>query len=254
MFAPNSILTTWNKFDDFPMETLTKAWFQTKSNKKKQRDVSLMREHRQQFGIAGNCFDLAIWLLDEFQNNGITAYPIGHHLNSSHAHVAVVALDEADNRFLCDLGDQWLNPILIHENNDDFAEERLSGFFPGAQVQVKLCEKLVEIFYHRPNGKVSKQMYDTQPIDRDIFIKAAEYSQNLIKPKPLLECRIPYKSELAHWEFYGWESFLSTSEGLFHDTKIDSVKEWAERIHEKTGYDMQFLIEVLEIYKGNNNR
>ncbi|MFF2448200.1 hypothetical protein ACFVSW_13965 [Neobacillus sp. NPDC058068] len=254
MFAPNSILSTWNKFDDFPMETLTKAWFQTKSNDKKQRDVSLMWEHRHQFGIAGNCFDLAIWLLDEFQNNGITAYPIGHNLNSSHAHVVVVALDEEGNRFLCDLGDQWLNPILIDENNEDFTEEKLSGFFPGAQVQVKQCEKFVEIFYHRPNGKVSKQIYDTQPIDGDIFIKAAEYSQNLIKPKPLLECRIPYKSEVAHWEFYGWKSFLSTSEGQFHDTKIDRVEDWAERIHEKTGYDMQFLLEALEIYKGNNNR
>ncbi|KLT17947.1 hypothetical protein AA980_11285 [Neobacillus vireti] len=235
------------------METLTKAWFQTKSTKKKQRDVSLMREHRQRYGIAGNCFDLVIWLLDEFQKNGITAYPIGQHLSTSHAHVAVIALNETGNRFLCDLGDQWLNPVLIDENNEDFTKEKLSGFFPGALVQVKPCEKLVEIIYHRPNGKVSKQIYDTQPIDKWNFMQAAEYSQTLIKPKPLLECRIPYKSELAHWEFYGWESFLSTSEGLFHDPKLDRIEDWAKRIYAKTGYDMQFLIEVLEIYKGIND-
>ena len=41
MIAPKNILTTWKKFDDFPMETLTKAWFHKKSKNKKQRDVSL---------------------------------------------------------------------------------------------------------------------------------------------------------------------------------------------------------------------
>jgi len=134
MFAPRNILTTWKKFDDCPMETLTKVWFHTKSNNKKQRDISLMKEHRQQFGITGNCFDLAIWLLDEFQKDGITVYPIGHHLNTSQTHVAVIALDEAGNRFLYDLGDQWLTPILIDVDNENFTEKRLSGFFPGANV------------------------------------------------------------------------------------------------------------------------
>ncbi|WHY78483.1 hypothetical protein QNH20_04870 [Neobacillus sp. WH10] len=252
MIAPKNILTTWKKFDDFPMETLTKAWFHTKSKNKKQRDVSLMREHREQFGITGNCFDLAIWLLDEFQKDGITAYPIGHHLNTSRAHVAVIALDEAGNRFLCDLGDQWLTPILIDEDNEDFTEKRLSGFFPGAQVHVKSLKKSLEVFYHRPNSKQSKQIYDTQPIEIGDFFKAAEYSQNVIKPKPLLECRIPYKSEIAHWEFYGWESFFSTSEGLFREHKLNSIDDWAYRINEKTGYDMQFLIEALELYKGKD--
>ena len=134
MFAPRNILTTWKKFDDCPMETLTKVWFHTKSNNKKQRDISLMKEHRQQYGITSNCFDLAIWLLDEFQKDGITVYPIGHHLNTSQAHVAVIALDEAGNRFLYDLGDQWLTPILIDVDNENFTEKRLSGFFPGANV------------------------------------------------------------------------------------------------------------------------
>ncbi len=45
-------------------------------------------------GVTGNCYDLAIWLLDEFDNDGITAYPIGHDLGTDDAHVAVMALDE----------------------------------------------------------------------------------------------------------------------------------------------------------------
>ena len=45
------------------------------NSSKKQRDVSLMKEHRSQYGLSGNCFDLAIWLLDELQKDGITATP-----------------------------------------------------------------------------------------------------------------------------------------------------------------------------------
>lgn len=70
MFAPESILKTWRKFNAFPMETLTKVWFYDKANGKKQRDVTLMQEHREQYGMSGNCFDLALWLLDEFNKDG----------------------------------------------------------------------------------------------------------------------------------------------------------------------------------------
>ena len=249
MLAPTSILNVWRRFDDFPMETLTKLWFYHQDCHNKQRDLSLMKEHRSQFGITGNCFDLAIWLLDEFQKDGITAYPIGHDLNSEGAHVAVIALDELGNRYLCDLGDQWINPILIERNNEDYTNEKLSGFFPGANVQVIQKEQGIEILYHRPNGKVSKQTYNTSPIDFDFFLRAAEYSQNLIKPRPLLECRVPYHTETAHWEFYNWQSFLSTSKGFFEESKVETIEEWGLKINEVTGYDLQFLLNVLEKYQ-----
>lgn len=248
MLAPKEILSTWRKFDDFPMETLTKAWYFQKETEKKQRDVSLMREHRDQYGIIGNCFDLAFWLLDEFEKDGIEAYPVGHDMNSEKAHVAVLALDEKGHRFMCDLGDQWLNPILIDSDCEDFTVEKQDGFVPAAQVQVKPNGNNVEVLYHRPNGKMSRQIFNTKPIDMTFFMQAAEFSQNLIKPRPLLECRIPYKNEIAHWEFYNWDSFLSTSEGLFNDSPLETIDEWVERIHQKTRYDKLFLHEALEIY------
>ncbi|MFI8685731.1 hypothetical protein [Rossellomorea sp. NPDC077527] len=249
MIASDSILKTWEKFKDFPMETLTKVWFYNGGTAKKQRDVSLMREHREQFGMSGNCFDLALWLLDEFKRDGVEAYPVGHNLNSKDAHAAVIALNEKGERFLCDLGDQWLNPILIDTKSPDYSNETLSGFFPAAKVQVQAQPSDTEIRYHRPNGKVSKQIFQTDPVDRDVFLSAAEHSQHLIKPHPLLECRIPYKTEIAHWEFYNWESFLSTTEGLMKDSKLGTVEEWAERIHGKTSYDKAVLIEILEHYR-----
>jgi hypothetical protein len=249
MIASKSILKTWEKFNNFPMETLTKVWFYNRGSVKKQRDVSLMREHREQFGMSGNCFDLALWLLEEFKRGGVEVYPVGHNLNSEDAHAAVIALNEQGERFLCDLGDQWLNPILIDTKSPDYTNEKLSGFFPAARVQVQAHPPGTGILYHRPNGKVSKQVFQTQPIEMNTFLKAAEHSQHLIKHSPLLECRIPYKSETAHWEFYNWESFLSTTEGLMKDSKLETVAEWAERIHGKTRYDKEILIDILEQYR-----
>ena len=249
MLASKSILNTWMKFDDFPMETLTKVWFYHKNSVTKQRDVSLMREHRHQFGLSGNCFDLAFLLLDEFKKDGITAYPIGHNLSTPHAHVAVIALDELGNRFFCDLGDQWLRPILIDTDTQEYTDEKLNGFFPAATIQVKPSKRGIEILYHRPNGKISNQVFDTKPIEMNYFMQAAEFSQNFIKPRPLLECRTPFKNEIAHWEFYNWESFLSTSEGLFNEPKLHSIEDWAEKINDITGYDLQFLVDVLKQYK-----
>lgn len=249
MRATESILKTWRKFNDFPMETLTKAWYFGLGTEKKQRDVPLMREHREQYGMSGNCFDLAIWLLDELKKDSVEAYPIGHGLDTEDAHVAVMAVNEKGQRYLCDLGDQWIAPILIDTDSEDFSSERLSGFFPGAEVQVRDHEMGIEVVYYRPNGKASKQTYHTEPIEMEIFLKAAELCQNMIHPNPLVEVRVPFKSEIAHWEFYNWESFLSTSEGLKTEAKLEKVEEWAERIHLRTGYNKEILQEVLWKYK-----
>lgn len=248
MHPTQSILATWRKFDNFPMETLTKVWYNAKGHKRKQRDVSLMREHRQQYGITGNCFDLALWLLDEFKRDGVEAYPIGHDLNSEHTHVAVIAVNEDGNRYFCDLGDQWLCPILIDANSPDYTNEELEGFFPAAKVQVQEKDHQLHIHYHRPNGKVSSQMFQTEPIDLHSFLVAAEHCQNLIHPKPLVECRIPITSEIAHWEFYNWESFLSTSKGLIEEPKLLEIEKWVEKIHQKTGYNRKFLFDALNRY------
>ena len=243
MKATDEILSVWKKFDEFPMETLTKAWHYGKAGSKKQRDLSLMKEHKEQYGITGNCFDLSIWLLDEFAKGGIVAYPIGLD------HAAVIALDELGRRYLCDLGDQWLNPILIDAKAQDFTTEKLKGFFPAAEIKVEPDGDDVKITYFRPNGKSSSQIYQTVPVDRTLFMAAAEQSQNTINREPLLEKRVELGKETAHWEFYNWKSFLSTNSGLFDDLDAETIDEWADRIHQKTAYDREFLLETLMIYK-----
>ena len=118
-----------NVFDQHPMENLTKAWYYNRTTGSRQRPVEMMRQHRAELGLSGNCFDLALWLLDEFQREGLSAYGVGHNLHSEDAHVAVVALDNNGHRYLCDLGDQWLQPILLDQDSPMFSPEPLSGFF-----------------------------------------------------------------------------------------------------------------------------
>lgn len=249
MQAPENILAVWRRFDGFPMETLTKAWFYPRAGENKQRSVEMMKEHRQRYGNTGNCFDLALWLLDEFRKEGVRAYGVGSDLGTMEAHAAVVAEDAQGWRYLCDIGDQWLQPILVDGSAPAFRSGKLAGFFPAAEVEIFPAGRSVDIVYHRPGGKASEQTYELEPVDDEAFRQAAEFSQRHIYPKALLEVRIPYKAETAHWEFEHWESFLSTSEGLFRDAPVSTLDEWVERIHEKTGFDRQFLKEALEIYK-----
>lgn len=254
MKASKEILSVWHKFDGFPMETLTKAWVYSKGGYPKQRDVETMKKHREQYGITGNCFDLAIWLLAAFKDAGVEAYPIGSEMGTEEAHAAVIAVDGEGRRFLCDLGDQWLQPVLIDDDSRIYTKDKLSGFFPGAEVQVIPDKASFEVIYHRPNGKFSTQNYSLDPVAMDDFLDAAEYSQNHVYPKALLEVRLPYKDEIAHWEFFNWKSFLSTSEGLFPDAPVATIEEWAQRIHQKTGFDRQFLMEALTIYEEMNGK
>ena len=249
MLPPDYLLNIWHKFDHYPMETLTKAWYFNQAKGNKQRDIGLMKEHRQQYGISGNCFDLAILLLDQCKQDGVAAYPIGHDLFTEDAHVAVIALDEGGNRYLCDLGDQWIRPILIEGNHDSYSNEILSGFFPAAKIGVEPGEGDVIIHYHRPNGKISRQGFNITPIEWDEFMRAAEFSQNLIKPNPLLECGVFSNGEINHWEFYNWESYLSNDEGLFREEPLPSIEQWVEKIHEMTNYDPLFLYEALKRYE-----
>src|SRR5690606_34077856 len=124
---------------------------------------------------------------------------------------------------------------------------KLAGFFPAAEVEVLPGKSEVEILYYRPNGKISNQKYALKPVSEDVFWEAAEFSQNHIYPKVLFETRMPYKNEIAHWEFEDWPSRLSTSQGLIEDTPLSTLDEWVERLHQKSGFDRSFLKEALEI-------
>ena len=251
MRPPEYLLKSWHKFDQYPMETLTKVWFYHQAKGNKQRELGLIKEHHAAYGISGNCFDLVIMLLDQFKQDGVEAYPIGNDLFTENAHVAVLALDEHGNRYLCDLGDQWIIPVLIEGNHESYSNKIHSGFFPAAKIRVEPGKEDVVIHYHRPNGKISRQRFNLLPLQWDEFMRAAEFSQNLLKPHPLLECRVSSNEGISHWEFYNWESYLSTDEGLTREEPCQSTDQWVGRIYQMTGYDQDFLYEALNWYKSH---
>lgn len=247
MKATQDVLKVWRRFDYHPMETLTKAWYYAQSNNIKQRSVALMQEHRNQFGTSGNCFDLALWLIEEFKEQGISAYAIGHDLRTSQAHVAVIATNEEGNKYFCDLGDVWINPILIERESGDYCEDELEGFITSGKIKTEVDDHEVNFKYIRPNGKVSQQKFQLHPIEYDELLAAANYSQNLLR-NPLVEMRIYTPNEVIHWEFDSWNSFFSSNSEHMNENKLMNNFEWAERINFQTGIDKDIIINALEVY------
>lgn len=248
MRAPQEILDVWQIFDDKPMDTLMKLWWSKQNRGGSQRSVSLMKEHFVQYGVAGNCVDLSLWLIEEFRIAGIEAFGITDDVDAARAHIAVIAVDREGFRYLCDLGDQWIQPIAIDENvvnEEDFAD----GYFPAAKVKLVTDGYKTSISYQRPNGKVSKAMYNTTPLNDNLLWEISERVQRVFRKTPLVEIRIPIEGEIAHWEFDNWTSFLSTSQKLHVEESNLNLEQWIERIHMRTGMKKEFLQEALKYYK-----
>ncbi|HSO56692.1 MAG TPA: hypothetical protein VLQ66_00520 [Paenisporosarcina sp.] len=248
MHAPKEILDVWEIFNDKPMDTLMKLWWSKQSDGGSQRSVSLIKEHFVQYGVAGNCVDLSLWLIEELRDAGIEAYGIIDDVCAERAHIAVVAVDRKGLCYLCDLGDQWIQPISIEGdvmNGHDFTD----GFFPAAKVKVLTEGYKTTISYQRPNGKASQATYHTTPLDDNLLWTIAERVQRVFRKTPLVEIRLPIEDEIAHWEFDNWTSFLSTSQKLHVEESNLNLEQWVERINMRTGMKKEFLQEALKYYK-----
>jgi len=249
MQVPREMLSVWRRFDSFPMETLTKAWYYGQTPGPRQRPVELMEEHRQEHGTSGNCFDLTLWLLRDFAGAGIQAHAVGHDFGKEHAHVAVVAHDGLGREYLCDLGDQWVQPVLIDTTSSAFDPGPLTGFFPGARVQLARSGSNLEVTYLRSGGKSSRQTYDLAPVSMPDLLAGAETSQNLLRP-PVCELRLFGLDQCCHWEFSRWISHVSSACGLSIEYSNLTIPEWSRVIHERTGISQDVVTRALSIYRG----
>lgn len=243
MRATQDILEIWRKFNDFPMETITKGWHSRISLGEKQRTVELMKLHREQYGTSGNCFDLSIWLIDEFRKNNLDCYAIF----TPHSHVAVVVVNEEGNKYLCDLGDQWIEPVLIERQHEEYTEEFLEGFFPGTQIRLKVLSDHLVVTYRRPNGKDSKQRFDLTPVSDNELLAAGEITQRKLST-PLVEKRLFLEDQVAHWEFDNYTSFTSYQTGREEEVQLDSIEEWADRISRMSGINEEVVLKSLKVY------
>ena len=246
--APSNILQVWRKFDSFPMETLTKAWFLKKSPQTKQRSVPEMLEHRNRYGATGNCFDLSIWLIEEFRAAGVHAYGIGHGLGTIKAHVAVVALDSEGRRYLCDLGDLWIQPMLIDAES---APVKQKGFFAGAEISFTQQGNKLDLIYDRPSGKQSRQHCDLSPVPNKEFFDYGNFSQANLS-RPLVEMRLFEADETKHWEYEEGRSFISSMRGLEEQPACGSTEEWGGRISGVTNMQANYVRECLDAFQELN--
>ena len=242
MQTPTAILHVWRQFDTVPMETLTKAWLYSAPGGPRQRSASEIAAHRREYGTGGNCFDLAIWLLQEFGRAGVRAHAIGHNFFTPSAHVAVLAYDGQD-RYLCDLGDQWLEPVPVNAD----IREPVGGYFPAAKVGLRTEGTVCTVTYLRPSKAITSQAYSLDEIDYETLLRAGAHSQALLR-RPLCEVRVPFKDEIAHWEFDDRSSFLSTSDGLLRDPPVTLIEGWCDRIHAHTGIARPIIAQALKVY------
>lgn len=244
MIEPKKTLhNVWKKFDNMPMETLTKAWNLKYHPETRQRSVGEIQRHCEKTGAPGNCFDLAYWLWSELKRSNIQSYPI---CNEDLTHVAILATED-EKRYYCDLGDSWIKPILIEPSDPHFQKGFHRGFFPGAEVEITQQNNGLEITYQRSNGKQSQQRMNLDPLSEEQFLEAANLSQRTLK-RPLIEKRIKKGEETVIWEFDNFKSFTSSLEGLIPDNDLKSHGDWAKRISNKTGMNFEFLNLSLQAY------
>ncbi|BAD64501.1 hypothetical protein J1TS1_37470 [Shouchella clausii] len=243
MKASQSVIDIWKRFDDFPMETLTKAWYSQIASVNKQRTVDLMKLHREEYGTSGNCFDLAIWLINEFRENKLQAYAVF----TPHFHVAVVVIDDEGYKYLCDLGDQWVQPILIDREHEEYTEEFVEGFFPGAQIKLTTQLENLIVTYRRPSGKESNQSFNLTPVSDSELIAAGEKTQRNIT-SPLVEKRLFMDDQVGHWEFDNYKSFISRNTGREIEDQLSGIEEWANRISRVSGINEAVVLRALEVY------
>jgi hypothetical protein len=245
--TPQKILEVWSRFDSSSMETLTKAWCVKHHAKPRQRSAAALAAHKHRYEAHGNCFDLAVSLIDKFTHAGIEAYGVGHDLHSQEAHIGVIAHGVKGERYLCDLGDVWLQPLLIDSTRNK--NDGLRSYFPAAEISFRLESKFLHVSYLRPNGKTSRQAYDLTPVRERELRRAGDYSQNYIS-HALVETRLERNGEMVHWEFGNdLRSFISSSQGKFYEADLRTHKEMGERIADRTGINADYAEECLDIIK-----
>jgi hypothetical protein len=229
------------------METFTKVWWNEQcGDVARQRTVDEMVAHRHEYGTGGNCFDLALWLRHELQQAGIPARIIGHDLNTVHAHVAVLAEGGDGAQYLCDLGDQWLQPVLITPQREDWSPDWLRGFFPGRDIQITpVGDSLVVAYRH--SGRAATQRFDLAVIGQAELDRACHHSQSLIR-RPYCEMLLPHVSgSIEHWEYADGRSFWHLESGTEYEAPCASAGEWAARIADHTGMDSSLIRHVIEL-------
>ena len=238
--APPELLAVWRTFDGFPMETLSKARVYAREGPR-QRSVAELEADRARYGASGNCFDLALWLRHRLRAAGFVAEVISDDIGDRDAHVAVLAQTGAGRRYLCDLGDMWLQPIAV----DAPVLEPVPWFFPAARVTLRCDGPRRVVTMHRPGGKRAAQRYDLTPVGDEALARACAANQEHLA-QALVEVRDPARD--AHWEYDGGVARWSAPSGLTREPALADEAAEAARIAARTGMAAGYVLECLQAF------
>lgn len=245
MKPTTSILSVWARFDNIPMETLTKAWYWSKTEGDRQRSVAKMQANRQSYGCGGNHYDLAIWLIDAYQNAGLKAWAV----RRSGGNDVAVIVEEQGNQFFLQQALQWTKPVHIGEKEAAFRSQWLNDVSPGLSIQVDRSKNRLHILWKGQDDTVHTCAYDLTPLDMITLRERAALSQKQLET-PLVRVRTNWKGETAMWEFQAFSSRLHTAEGAIQEATAANLDEWVERIHQRTGMDRYVVRKSLSVYRG----
>jgi hypothetical protein len=247
---PDLICSIWARFDQIPAETFTKGWWHRRSaGAPRQRTVAQMIDHRHLYGAGGNCFDLSVWLHHELTEVGVPARYSGHDFETADAHIAVVAADEDGYEYLCDLGDKWLQPILIDPASSAFDYGWHDGFVPARAVRVERSDNHLTIHYRHASGRTAAQFYDLSPVSNSAIAAACHHSQNLLR-RPFCEMMLshPATKERLRWEYDRGKSFWDMPSGRVYEEPCADASSWVSRIAARTGINPALLTEGFHAY------
>lgn len=272
MQAPEPILDVWRQFADVPAESLTYQWWRrTAAGSALQRSVALMEEHHAQYGSGGDAFDLAIWLLAKFHEAGILADPVAPppdvDPDKTSDAIAVVAKDRFGRRYFCDLGEQWIQPILVSTRNPDFTPEFLSGFDPGAEVSIEVVEKRCTITRRiRVDERTGANRHDPYVYERRVFDLRGIPPEELIERAENAARRRrtqPWLRRLIYREDGGWGVWCWTPQGACWRLPSGVVEEpmdmaggnaelWVDAIATRSGLAPEIVVGALAEWAGTS--
>ena len=231
MDAPPAVMSVWRRFAGVPCETFTKGWwFRRCGGQPRQRTVEQLREHRRTYGAGGNCFDLAYWLLHDLRDEGLAARIVSRDLLEYDAHVAVV-VELSGCAYLCDPGDLWYQPVRAADH-----PAWLDGYVPGRSIRIRCSDEALEVDCRDEAGSVRVERYDTTRIDDELFLRACDRSQNLLR-RPFCQLLRPHPTTgaLELWGYDREQTYVSGSRGHVDEPRCRTRADWVARIAATTG-------------------
>lgn len=256
MRAPEPVLRIWRSLVGVPAENLSHRWWRAReAGEAKQRSVPLLEKHRAEWGTGGDSYDLTIWLMAKYQAAGFLADAVQPPADvDDRSPLAVMVKDPLGRRYLCDLNEPWLEPVLVSPRSYDFSPGFHSGFHPEGDVRVEVEEKRCRITLRRAGGGpvFGERIFELRAIPPELLVERAETDPERTRPDRLAVRRLARHPETGAWGVWffaatgdAWRSGWRLPSGLIDEPPCRGLEAWVERVSERSGIAAEIVEEVL---------